>query len=201
MLNAPSLASREETSITVPPIADAALPFRYSFESVLDNEADRYLVAQENMRKWNDPREELRVNYWGPETNDREGTLVFRFPFPGPAARVAIETTLECWDFEKHHGGFGRGACAVEASRDGNAWVTLRDDIHDGRWGTNLSLSGDLPSHLLGSDELWIRLRFLTVRAEPRAGYTVAQFARAIPGSGRSVFAIHADCVSTQPTE
>jgi hypothetical protein len=186
--------SRTAAAVPVPTRAAATLPFRYSFTSVLDEEADRYLVTAENMRKWNDPREELRVNYWGPSGNDQVGTLVFRFPFPGRSARISIETVLECWDFEKHHGGFGRGACAVEVSRDGTSWTSLRDDIRDGRWGTNVTLSGELPADLLGSDVLWLRLRLLTTRAEPKAGYTVAQFARAIPGTGREVFVIEADC-------
>jgi transposase len=188
-------AAPTAASFPVPARAAATLPFRYSFASVLDEEADRYLVAAENMRKWNDPREELRVNYWGPSGNDQPGTLVFRFPFPGRSARISIETVLECWDFEKHHGGFGRGACAVEASRDGTTWTSLRDDIQEGRWGTNVTLGGELPASLLGSDALWLRLRLLTTRAEPKAGYTVAQFARAIPGTGRDVFVIEADCV------
>lgn len=42
---------------------------------------------------------------------------------------------------------------------------------------------------------LWLRVRLLTEFAEPRAGYTVAQFCRAVPAEGRTVFAIRADCV------
>lgn len=179
----------------VPLLAAAALPFRYSFTSVLDEKADRYLVDADNVVKWNDPREELRVNYWGPEKNDVEGVLVYRFRFPGRAARIALQAEVGCWDFQKHHTGFGRGASAVEVSRDGIAWTTLSDDIRARRWGANCTLSGDLPPDVLGSDELWLRVRLLTQYAEPRAGYTVAQFCRAVPAEGRTVFAIEADCV------
>ena len=179
----------------VPPLAAATLPFRYSFTSVLDEEADRYLVRADNVVTWNDPREELRVNYWGPEKNDVEGVLVYRFRFPGRAARIALQADIGCWDFQKHHTGFGRGVSAVEVSPDGVAWTTLQDDIRDRRWGVNCKLRGNLPPDVLGTDELWLRVRLLTEYAEPRAGYTAAQFCRAVPAEGRTVFAIEADCV------
>lgn len=179
----------------VPPTWKATCSFRHEFASVLDANAERYLTSAEHVKKWNDPSEELRVNYWGPSADDVEGQLVFRFPFPGTTARIAIETELSCWDFQKHPGGFGRGACAVEASRDGIEWVSLRDDIAAERWGADCALSGDLPRELLGTAELWLRIRLLAKDVHPRAGYTVAQFARAIPDTGRTVFSIQADCV------
>ena len=180
--------------VAVPPLSDAVVSFRHSFTSVLDADADRYLVEFGNMTKWNDPREDLRVNYWGPAANDQEGFLVYRLTFPGRTARIFIDTELSCWDFDKHHGGFGRGASAVEASRDGTRWITIRDDIARGTWGSSWRLKGELPPELLGTSELWLRLRFLTQNAEPKAGYTVAQFARAVPGNGRKVFSLEADC-------
>ena len=179
----------------VPPLAAATLHFCYSFTSVLDEEADRYLVTAANVIKWNDPQEDLRVNYWGPEKNDVEGVLVYRIPCPGRSGRIALTVQTDCWDFLKHHTGFGRGAAAVEVSRDGATWTILLDDIRDRRWGVNCNLSGDLPQEVLGGDELWLRVRLLTEHAEPRAGYTVAQFCRAVPAEGRTVFAIEADCV------
>jgi len=125
---------------TVPPRAAATLPFHYSFTSVLEEEADRYLVSANNVVKWNDPREDLRVNYWGPDKNDVEGVLVYRFRFPGRTARITVTAEISCWDFQKHHTGFGRGVSAVEASRDGINWTTLQDDIRDRRWGVNCKL-------------------------------------------------------------
>ena len=182
----------------VPPLNAATLPFRYSFTSVLDEGADQYLVSADNVVKWNDSREELRVNYWGPDKNDVEGVLVYHFQFPGRTARVALSAETGCWDFQKHHTGFGRGVSAIEASRDGVAWTALQDDIRDRRWGVNCKVTGDLPPDLLGAAELWLRIRLLTEFAEPRAGYTVAQFCRSVPAEGRTVFSIEADCVSPE---
>lgn len=179
----------------VPARSLATIPFQYSFTSCLDEDADLYLFSADNTMKWNDPREDLRVNYWGPEKNDVEGILVYRFQFPGRTARITVMAEIGCWDFQKHHTGFGRGCSAVEASRDGIAWVTLQDDIRERRWGVNCKLSGDLPPGVLGSRELWLRIRLLTEDADPRAGYTVAQFARSIPAESRDVFTIEAECV------
>lgn len=190
-----AVVSQHPSSSSVPAVEAATVPYRFSYASVLDDEADRHLVDKRDMVKWNDPREELRVNYWGPATNDTEGVLVYRFRFPGRTARIELTAEISCWDFEKHHGGFGRGAAAVEASCNGTDWVVLQDDIRAGRWGVSGTVGGDLEPDLLGTDELWLKVRLLTERAEPRAGYTVAQFSRAVPGANRPVFRIEADCM------
>ena len=120
---------------------------------------------------------------------------MYRFRFPGRTARIAVTAEASCWDFQKHHTGFGRGASGIEASPDGVIWTTIHDDISDHRWGVNCRLAGDLPSSLLGTAELWLRVKLLTEYAEPRAGYTVAQFCRSVPAEGRNVFVLEADCV------
>lgn len=189
-----SLPRRDPAS--EPPLAVAAsVAFRYAFSSVLDAEADRYLVEAAGMEKWNDPREEPRMSYWGPSTNDAEGRLVYRFRFPGRASRITITADSQCWDFMKHPGGFGRGVSAIEASRDGSTWVVLRDNITHRNWGASWDLDEPLPASLLGTRELWLRLRFLTENTEHDRGYTVAQFARAVAGSQNAVFSLTADCV------
>jgi hypothetical protein len=43
-----------------------------------------------------------------------------------------------------------------------------------------------------------LKIRLLTEYAEPRAGYTVAQFCRAVPAEGRTVFSLVADCVPAE---
>jgi serine/threonine protein kinase len=182
----------------VPSLAAATAPFHHAFTSVLEAEADRYLVESNGMTKWNDPREQPRVSYWGPSGNDVEGTLVYRFRFPGRTARITITTSSQCWDFVKHPGGFGRGVSAVEASRDGSTWVVLRDNITHPNWGVSWELDAPLPPSLLGARELWLRLRFLTENVELDRGYTVAQFARAVAGRDEPVFALVADCAAAE---
>ena len=196
VMAAVSLPRREPPS--VPPLAAATATFQHAFASVLDADADRYLVEAHGMEKWNDPREEPRLSYWGPSANDVEGTLIYRFRFPGPTARILITTASQCWDFMKHPGGFGRGVSAIEASRDGSTWIVLRDNITHRNWGASWELDGPLPESLLGTRDLWLRLRFLTESVEQDRGYTVAQFARAVAGDQEPVFSLVADCVPAE---
>jgi hypothetical protein len=180
----------------IPPAPEAATAaFRHAFTSVVEPNADRYLVEASGMSKWDDPRENPRVTYWGPAEDGVEGRLVYRVRFPGPTAAIRLTANCQCWDFLKHPGGFGRGVSAIEASRDGATWVTLRDNIQHRDWGASWEIDGPLPTSLLGTDEFWLRLRFLTEHAELDRGYTVAQFARSVTGRNETVFAIEADCV------
>jgi hypothetical protein len=182
-------------AITPPALEAATAAFRHTFTSVVEPEADRFLVEASGMKKWADPREVPRVTYWGPQEDGVEGRLVYRVRFPGPTAAIRMTANCQCWDFLKHPGGFGRGVSAIEASRDGATWVTLRDNIRHRDWGASWDINGPLPTSMLGTDELWLRLRFLTENAEPDRGYTVAQFARSVTGRNETVFAIEADCV------
>jgi hypothetical protein len=182
---------------SVPPLTAATVPFRHAFTSVVDAEADRYLVESSGMQKWDDPREDPRVTYWGPAQDGVEGRLVYRVKFTGRTAAIRMNANCQCWDFMKHPGGFGRGVSALEVSRDGVTWVTIRDHITNRDWGASWDLSGPVPPSLLGTDELWLRLRFLTENAELHRGYTVAQFSRSVTGRNENVFSLEADCVPT----
>lgn len=185
------------TTITPPALKNASLLFRHSFSSVRDEEADRFLVEASGMQKWNYPQKDPELTYWGPTENGVEGRLVYRFGFPGRTARVRLDAESPCWDFEKHPGGFGCGVSAIEASRDGVTWVSIRDNIAHRNWGATWVVHESLPRELLGTSELWLRLRFLTSNVREDSGYTVAQFARSPIGNDVAVFAIEANCAPT----
>lgn len=193
-LNKTHASGATEPSVIVPSLTAATKTFRYSFTSVLDADADRYLVEAVGMQKWNDPSEEPRVSYWGPSQDGEEGRLVYRIQFPGRTALIHITADSQCWDFLKHPGGVGRGVSSIEASRDGTKWITLRDNITHPNWGASWEIHEPMPSDLLGTNELWIRLRFLTENADLSRGYTVAQFARSLNDRDEEVFAIEANC-------
>jgi serine/threonine protein kinase len=53
-------------ALETPSLASAVLPFRSAISNVFDPEADRFLVEAVDVRKWDDPREEPRLTYWGP---------------------------------------------------------------------------------------------------------------------------------------
>jgi len=172
----------------------------YGFRSVEQFDADRCLVSATGMRKWIEDWSQPRYSYWGPERDGQAGTLVYRFEFPEPAARIEMRINVWCWDFERQAGyrGSGRGATTIEVSADGDTWVVLRDDIGDGSWGRAFSDVIDLPAAVSGSDEVWLRIRLLAEGVttaesfDPDEPFTVAQFARSSPGATGDTFFVRA---------
>ena len=152
--------------------------FRFAIRDVHQKDADLFLVQNVGMKKWMDQFMFPRVSYWAPEANDREGTLIYRFEFGGVADSIQIQAISNCWDFFHEPGGVGRGASAIEMSRDGKEWVAIEDNIDSRRWGTTITVNKDLPKEFIGIDTLWIRVRCLTESAPVDNGYNVAQFAR-----------------------
>lgn len=77
----------------------------------------------------------------------------------------------------------GRGAAAIEVSRDGEKWVSLSHQvpIHDHPvWGYDASFQGTLPEPLLGSETLHLKIHLLT-EGPNDLDYSTAQFARYKP--------------------
>ena len=154
--------------------------------------ASPYLVELENMKIY---REEWWVKmgmpeltYWGPEQNDIEGLLVYRFPFGRRPSQVVLRAMCACHIFGEGQGGDGRGAAALEASADGVSWTTLADGIEPLQWGVYIGYDGQLPSRLSGRSEMWLRVRCLTHDC-PNDSYSTAQFGRA-SHTGGPVFSL-----------
>jgi serine/threonine protein kinase len=166
--------------------------FRYAIRDVHQKDADAFLVENVGMKKWMDQFMFPRVSYWAPDTNNQEGRLVYRFPFGGIAESIHIRAESNCWDFFQEPGGVGRGASAIEVSRDGENWVALDDNIVTGRWGASITVDRDLPDGFHGSDALWVRVRCITESAPVKNGYNVAQFARTRLGKAETVFEVTA---------
>lgn len=124
-------------------------------------------------REWQD----VPDTYLGPLANDTECALTFRFDFTSPTVLVRLIAESRCWDFTREPGGMGRGAAALDVSRDGGTWIAIRDTIARPEWGRGWVIDEPLPAEVLGGRSVWIRVRFLT-NGSPNAGYTVAQFGR-----------------------
>ena len=176
-----------------------SLVFQHGFRTVEQFDADRWLVQATAMRKWIEDWSQERSSYWGPSEEGVPGTLVYRFEFSRPANRIEVRTHLSCWNFEQipetdgeRRTGYGRGASAVDVSRDGVEWHALFDDIADGSWGKHRYLDGDLPDAVTGGNQLWLRIRLLAESLDPEGTYTVAQFARSSHHNASDIFAIRA---------
>jgi hypothetical protein len=153
--------------------------------------ADRYLVESVGMRKYRE-WQEPPVGYWGPLENGREGRLVYRFEFPAATRALRLKAEAHCWDFTQEPGGVGRGAAAIEVSRDGQTWLSLRSGLEPPEWGRSWHLDELLPSAVTGGREVWVRIRLLAEGAF-NVAYTPAQFGRSASTSTESIFGIVAD--------
>ena len=169
-----------------------ATTFRFVLRDVNQKGADAFLVKNVGMKKWIDQFMFPRVSYWAPAANNEEGTLVYRFDLGGCAESIHLKAVLDCWDFFREAGGVGRGASAIEISREGEDWVVIEDNIEPRRWGASIAVAKDLPEKFLNSETLWVRVRCITESAPVENGYNVAQFARTRPDRKSAAFEVTA---------
>ena len=169
-----------------------ALVFEHAFRTVGQRDADRWLVSADRVRKWEESLAVPPVSYWGPQRDGVPGTIEYRFEFPAAVARIELHASVFCWDFASSPElGRGRGAATVEVSRDGAEWIVLHDGIGAGGWGESWTSSGDLPETLVGTRELWLRVRLVTEGADD-LDYTVAQFVRSTAAATSDTFVVRA---------
>ena len=166
------------------------LAFSYGFTHVNQVDADRHLIDSTGMRKyseWQSPA----TTYWGPSANGVEGRLVYKFDFSAAATSIRLKADSPTWNFFVEPGGSGRGASALEVSKDGTTWISLRNNLEPRNWGGDWSINDSLPSSILGTLSLFVRMRFF-VESAPNSSYTVAQFGRSTSAATSNVFEVNA---------
>lgn len=173
--------------------------FRFALRDVHQKDADVFLVENVGMKKWMDQFMFPRVSYWAPEANNVEGVLIYRFDLGGAAESIHMQAVSNCWDFFHEPGGVGRGASAIEISRDGKDWLAIEDNIEPRRWGATITIDKSLPDDFVGTDTLWVRVRCITESAPVENGYNVAQFARTRLGQQEPVFMVKATLREKEP--
>jgi hypothetical protein len=154
-------------------------------------EANPYVVACQDVvhySGWENPPD----TYLAPLPNDTACIVTYRFDFARPISSVRLVARTSCWDFTREPGGFGRGASAVEVSRDGTDWVTIRDSLHGPAWGEDWDIDESLPAVVLGGTSIWIRARLIT-NGSPNSTYSVAQFGRNRDDPAQPTFGIAAE--------
>jgi serine/threonine protein kinase len=167
--------------------------FRFGFPRVDAEGADNFLVDSTGLRKWHETFATRRA-YWAPAETNVEGRLVYRFDLPGKSRRIHLLAHVAVWDDQVTTGVTGRGAGAIEASRDGETWIEIADGLNPPAWGKLLTVNGLLPETCLGSTTIWIRVRLLTTGKQLDEGYSVAQFGGAAETSRTNVFQIDVEC-------
>jgi len=164
--------------------------FTYGFKHINAPDADRYLIDSTGMRRfseWDSPP----TTYWGASANGAEGRLIYKFDFGSPTSAIRLKAHLPTWDF----GGGNRGASSLEVSKDGNSWISIHNNLEPRKWGEMWSIDGALPAGVVGSNALYVRMRFYTEGA-PIPSYTVAQFGRSTSAAPSNVFEVNADLLT-----
>lgn len=167
-----------------PALTPVGAPPRVSLPFASIEDALPHAVTMENIRvyrEWQTPP----VTYLGPVRDGTAGSVVFRFDVTAPITAAHLTAASFCTDFSREPGGQGRGASALEVSRDGKDWHVLHDNIAARQWSGDWRVDGPLPGLILGGTSILLRVRLLTDGC-PNAAYTVAQFGRAPhpPGDG-----------------
>jgi hypothetical protein len=198
--DANGLYTEKQLGITVSDVAELGT-FLYGFKHVNEANADRYLIDSTGMRRyseWQSPP----ITYWGPSANGSEGRLIYKFDFSATTTSIRLKADSPSWDFYTEPGGYGRGASALEASRDGSTWVSLRNSLEPRSWGADWSINDMLPASVLGTSQLFVRMRFYTENA-PASSYTDAQFGRSTSQAVSNVFEVEANLSSANraPTD
>ena len=168
--------------------------FLFGFKHINEPDADKYLIDSTGMRRfseWDSPP----ITYWGASANGVEGRLIYKFDFGSPTSAIRLNASLPAWNF----GGGNRGASSLEVSKDGSNWVSIHNNLEPRKWGEPWSINGALPAEVVGSDSLYIRMRFYTEGA-PIPTYTVAQFGRSTSAASANVFEVKADLVTDGQT-
>ncbi|MGI9446352.1 MAG: hypothetical protein ACR2NI_01700, partial [Pirellulales bacterium] len=184
-----TLGDAEDDTTTNDPDTDTTeTEFTYSFNHVNESTADDYLVLATGMNKYSEWQADP-LTYWGPASNEAEGTLVYKFPFTGTTTSASLYTSSIAWDFFNEPGGNGRGASALEVSKDGLNWTSLHNNLEPRNWGGDWTFDDSLPAEVLDASDLWIRLRFY--QEDSPTNYAVAQFGRSTSTATTPVFSLN----------
>jgi serine/threonine protein kinase len=154
-----------------------------------------YVVETDNIvhfSEWQSPP----ATYLGPQRDDLEGFVIYRFDFTAPVTRARLIAMSRCWDFTMDPGGQGRGAAVIDASADGAAWTPIRGTLDGPAWGDDWTIDESLPATVVGGTSLWIRARLLT-NGSPNTTYSVAQFGRNRDDPSQPTFGIVAELEDT----
>jgi len=167
--------------------AASAPVFEFGFAHVDQSNADNYLIESSGVRKYSE-WQRPPITYWGPVANNQIGTLVYRFVFPVRASQVWLKAHSPLWNVGP---GFGRGASALEVSKDGQTWFAVWNAIDPLQWGQGFTIDGFLPQGAAETSELWVRIKLLVTEA-PNSSYTTAQFGRSTSAASENIFEIRA---------
>lgn len=171
-------------SVAVSSFAHGKL-FSFSYKTVFDQNAQDHVVSTANMTRYD---EGLNwASFWAPIQFDQDAILVQRFDFTTRSKAIALKY---CVTVGNHA---NQGYALVDASADGNTWVTLTE-LPVGT-ASLVSFNELLPPSLVGTKTLYLRVKLRTQGPfswDPK----FAQFGRAaspLNNPQENIFEINAD--------
>ena len=158
--------------------AQSSFDFQYGYEDVYSPNALNYIVQQQNIERSSEGGNPADgISYWNPINNGTPASLTQEFTFSGPTTEIFLNARLASFNF----GGNEFGSGSLLASKDGVNWVLLENAPTQGVPQANYIYNQDLPSSLLGANQIYIQEQLNT------SGWNILeQFSRADTSVGQT---------------
>jgi hypothetical protein len=142
--------------------SDAQSPwdFQFGFNNTFSPNALNYVVQQQNIEQTSEgPSSSC---YWNPINNGSPAILTQEFTFPGPTTEIFLNATIATYNFGGSEFGYG----SIWGSKDGANWTLLENaptPSYPGYpYGDRSTYQADLPSSLLGANQIYIQVQLNT---------------------------------------
>ena len=155
--------------------------FYHGFKHINDAGADDYLFLNSNATK---RVESANVSYWCSATAGTPASLTYKFTFPGPSSSIFAKVPTSSYNF-----GANSGSASVWGSTDNSTWTLLLDNPTPQSVDSYLTYSENLPASLLGTQDLYLQIRFQTTGSMN----ILAQFARSGENATSDAFFVDAN--------
>ena len=167
-------------SVTLMILMNAAIAAGADFviKSVLENQAEKYLVEKLNIRTFSE-RFKPFTSYWAARENDIPARMTFSFQLEKPLKSAQLHTNLISVNSNNNKNyGSGVGKGSLWCSRDGKNWQQLLDaPPPEKTFLQGYDFHNNLPAELTGSKDIWIQVRLFATGMKDST-YSVAQFSR-----------------------
>ena len=145
-----------------------AANFNYTINNPESEDAQTYLIETSNI----EIRREPPVIYYHPavgaetESETPPGTLIYHFPFTEPIAGGSLYLTTHAF-----HWNYSKGHTEVFLSTDGEKWEKMAEALPPEYGGVSYGhLSGDLPSMLIGAQDIYIKIKMYSYGSSASKG-------------------------------
>jgi hypothetical protein len=146
--------------LTLASNAQTSWDFQYGFLDVFSTNALQYVVGQTNVTQTAEsggPSD--GVSYWCPINNGTPASLTMEFSFPQPTTAIFLKIGSEpVYNF----GGGETGTESLWGSKDGTNWIQLVNLPTPTGISADDQLTTNLPSSLIGANQIWIQDRMET---------------------------------------